>query len=159
MRSLDEFDLVQPMVWNRRTGHLVSGHQRVEILRSRGVTEVDCVVVDLPLEREQALNITLNNAEVASDWDPGKLVAVLEELHERPDFDATLTGFDAERLNDLLFAPADDWDAAGLAEVDQTMEGLVTATLEVPEACWSEARELLDDLLARVPQVRLHVMK
>ena len=51
-RSLDEFDLVQPLVWNRRTGHVVGGHQRLEVLRSRGVSEVECVVVDLPLARE-----------------------------------------------------------------------------------------------------------
>src|SRR5690349_11529684 len=72
-RSLAEFDLVQPLVWNERTGHLVGGHQRLEILKHQGETEVDCVVVDLPLEREKALNVALNNAEVAGDWEPVKL--------------------------------------------------------------------------------------
>ena len=33
-RSLDEFDLVQPPVWNARTGHIVGGHQRVETWRA-----------------------------------------------------------------------------------------------------------------------------
>ena len=31
-RSLAEFDLVQPVVWNERTGHVVAGHQRLQIL-------------------------------------------------------------------------------------------------------------------------------
>jgi len=26
-RSLKEFDLVQPIVWNRQTGHVISGHE------------------------------------------------------------------------------------------------------------------------------------
>ena len=63
-RSLDEFDLVQPIVWNEQTGHIVSGHQRLQILKDRGHTETDVVVVSLPLEREKALNITLNNSQV-----------------------------------------------------------------------------------------------
>ncbi len=155
-RSLHEFDLVQPFVWNRRTGHLVSGHQRLEILKARGVTEVECVVVDLALEREQALNVTLNNGEVASDWEPAKLVALLEELHELPDFDATLTGFDADRLNDLLLAPSADWHPVPPDE-DDTEPALVTVTLEIPAERWPDVRAQLDGLLAREPDVRLHV--
>ena len=68
-RSIDEFDLVQPIVWNEETGHVMSGHQRLEILRRRGVREIDVAVVSLSLDREKALNITLNNRQVGSDWD------------------------------------------------------------------------------------------
>src|SRR5262245_25392469 len=68
-RSLAEFDLVQPIVWNEQTGHVVGGHQRLEILRHRGAKKVEVAVVSLSLEREQALNIALNNSQVGSDWD------------------------------------------------------------------------------------------
>ncbi|MEZ6066831.1 MAG: ParB N-terminal domain-containing protein [Planctomycetaceae bacterium] len=105
-RSMTEFDLVQPIVWNRRTGHVVGGHQRLAILRHEGRTEVECVVVDLPLEREQALNVALNNRNVGGDWDADKLVGLLTELQQLPDFDPTLTGFDSKELKDLLFVPA-----------------------------------------------------
>lgn len=105
-RSLNEFDLVQPIVWNERTGHVVSGHQRLAILIADGVTELDVAVVDLPLEREQALNLTLNNARVGGDWDNARLLDLLDELRELPDFDATLTGFSHEELQTLLLAPA-----------------------------------------------------
>jgi ParB-like chromosome segregation protein Spo0J len=94
-RSLDEFDLVQPIVWNEQTGHVVGGHQRLAVLKARGVTEVPAVVVSLSIEREMALNVALNNAAVGGEWDPARLVDVLAELDGRPDFDATLTGFDA----------------------------------------------------------------
>ncbi len=111
-RSLQEFDLVQPVVWNERTGHVVAGHQRIAVLKNQGVTALDAVIVDLPLDREKALNITLNNSNVGSDWDAAKLVNIVAELSDLPDFDATLTGFDADELNDLLMTnPIPNWSA------------------------------------------------
>ena len=155
-RSLNEFDLVQPIVWNRRTGHVVAGHQRLEVLRCEGHAEVDCIVVDLPLEREKALNITLNNSEVASDWDPERLLNLVEELHELPEFDATLTGFDESQLGDLILAPAEtDPDLWPLDHEDDTTA--VCATLEIPTNRWDDIRSTLDTLLAQEPSVSLHV--
>ena len=29
-RSIEEFDLVEPLVWNETTGNLVGGHQRLK---------------------------------------------------------------------------------------------------------------------------------
>ncbi|MBX3439644.1 MAG: ParB N-terminal domain-containing protein [Planctomycetaceae bacterium] len=157
-RSLAEFDLVQPIVWNRRTGHVVGGHQRLEVLKYQGETEVDCVVVDLPLEREKALNITLNNASVASDWDPDKLVDLLEDLHDLPDFDATLTGFDEQELQDLLLAPAtsDSERLSPLSNPDEAIQ-IVRAILEIPVDRWDDIRSRLDKLLAEEPMIHLHL--
>jgi len=166
-RSLQEFSLVQPIVWNRRTGHVVAGHQRLEILRHDGAAAVDCVVVDLPLEREQALNVTLNNRAVGSDWDPERLAALVAELVDLPDFDATLTGFDERELQDLLFRPGagDDGggDGDGVAPDDAGRRDappendIVSVALEVPLAQWETARALLDALLASCAGTRLHV--
>lgn len=157
-RSLDEFDLVQPIVWNRRTGHIVGGHQRLEVLKHQGHQEVDCIVVDLSLEREKALNITLNNAAVASDWDPDKLLDVLDDLHELPDFDPTLTGFDEQQLQDLLLAPAgggpNDWREP---EDGDDPAGTVRVTLEIPTDRWDATRERLDELLANEPTIAPHI--
>jgi ParB-like chromosome segregation protein Spo0J len=36
-RSLEEFDCVEPLVWNERTGNLVGGHQRLKVLKERVV--------------------------------------------------------------------------------------------------------------------------
>ena len=47
-RSVERFGLVEPLVWNRRTGHLVGGHQRYQILCDLGHTEAPVSVVDLP---------------------------------------------------------------------------------------------------------------
>lgn len=157
-RSIEEFDLVQPLVWNRRSGHVVGGHQRLEILKRRGVTEVDCVVVDLPPEREKALNVALNNAAVAGDWEPQKLLDLVGELLAIPDFDATLTGFTEQELRDLLLCPAES--PASREDLEQIgLDGcrIVTATLEVPRERWDAVLVRLDELLAAEPGVALHV--
>lgn len=151
-RSLQEFDLVQPIVWNERTGHVVGGHQRIEVLKHQGATEVDCVVVDLPLEREKALNVTLNNARVGGEWDPGKLVDLLHELVDLPDFDATLTGFDPGDLSDLLLSPAEDPDSDS-EETDDDQPQTVRVTLEVPPEDWDAVRPEIDSLVSRLDLV------
>ena len=58
-KSIQKFDLVEPLVMNRRGNVLISGHQRLKILKERGDTETEVSVVDLPPEREKALNIAL----------------------------------------------------------------------------------------------------
>ncbi|WP_206917169.1 ParB N-terminal domain-containing protein [Alicyclobacillus suci] len=62
-RSIEEFGLVEPIVWNQRTGKVVGGHQRLKILQDLGVAETDVVIVDLDETREKALNLALNKIE------------------------------------------------------------------------------------------------
>ena len=59
-RSIVEFGFVEPVIWNKRTGNVVGGHQRLSVLRDLGETMVDCVVVDLDELKEKALNVALN---------------------------------------------------------------------------------------------------
>jgi hypothetical protein len=66
--SITEFGCVEPIIWNRRTGNICGGHQRLKVLQSQGLSETEVVVVDLPLEREKALNIALNNRHIQGDW-------------------------------------------------------------------------------------------
>lgn len=142
-RSLTEFELVQPIVWNQRTSHVVGGHQRLQILRDRGATAIPCVVVDLPLEREKALNIALNNEQVGGAWDTGKLVDLVAELRETPDFDVTLTGFSEQDLKHLLFVPPDEEDDLA----DPPGANLSRVVLEFPSDRWPQVRVRLDQLL------------
>lgn len=59
-RSIEEFGYVEPVIWNQKTGNVVGGHQRLKVLLDLGQTEIDCVVVDLDLQREKALNVKVN---------------------------------------------------------------------------------------------------
>ena len=113
LKSIDEFDCVEPLVWNKRTGNLIGGHQRLKILVARGDTEVLCSVVDLSPEREKALNLALN--KIQGDWDEWKLAVLLDELTKVPEFDVGLTGFETEEISDLL-------DRALTAELPQAQE-------------------------------------
>lgn len=94
--------MVEPLIWNERTGNLVGGHQRFKVLLDRGDKEVDVSVVNLSLEKEKALNLALN--KIQGDWDNEKLYALLEEL-SLTDIDLEITGFNEEefkKLNDIF---------------------------------------------------------
>jgi len=106
-RSLQEFGYVEPVIWNKTTGKVVGGHQRLKVLMDMGITEVECVVVELPVEKEKALNIALN--KISGSWDNDKLALLIADL-QGVDFDVTLTGFDPAELDDLLDIGADTKD-------------------------------------------------
>ncbi len=98
--SIDSFGYVEPLVWNRQTGNLVSGHQRLKILIGQGLIEVEASIVDLPLEKEKALNLALN--KIRGDWDDEKLALLLNELNKTQDLDVVLTGFDVSEISQIL---------------------------------------------------------
>ncbi len=114
-QSIAAFGSVDPLVWNQRTGNLVGGHQRLTVLLNEHlITEVDVSVVDLPLEREKALNIALN--KIVGAWDDPALAELLAELEESV-IDATLSGFDDSEIQAAL-----DAAAAGPAPEDPPVE-------------------------------------
>lgn len=145
-RSMEEFQLVQPIVWNEQTGHVVSGHQRLNVLKNRGATEVEVAVVALSLEREKALNVTLNNRQVGSDWDYGKLTSLMTELVELPDFDETLTGFSSEEIRDFQMMPVEDFVSE---PVEEDEEPRVQIHLELPVEQWDALEPELNTLIAK----------
>lgn len=64
--SIKEFGVVQPLVVNKKN-QVIGGNQRLKVLRELGVEEVECVIVDLPPEKEKALNLALN--KISGGWD------------------------------------------------------------------------------------------
>jgi DNA modification methylase len=99
-RSLGEFGLVEPLVWNKRTGNLVGGHQRFAVLVAEGATTVEVSVVDLPLEKEKALNLALN--KIQGEWDQDKLAALLDELTKDASVELDLTGFERAEADSIV---------------------------------------------------------
>jgi len=67
-KSISRFGLLSYIVWNKRTGNIVGGHQRYKQLTDMGELETDVVVVDLDDNEEVALNITLNNPNIRGDF-------------------------------------------------------------------------------------------
>ena len=59
-RSIETFGYVEPVIWNKKTGNIVGGHQRFKVLKQEGAKEIECVVVDISSDQEKALNVALN---------------------------------------------------------------------------------------------------
>lgn len=104
--SMEQFGNVEVLVWNEQTGNLVSGHQRLKILKANGVKEVIVSVVNLPPIKEKALNIALN--KITGGWDDEKLAAILDELLKTPELDIELTGFELPEAQDFVAEVLED---------------------------------------------------
>jgi ParB-like chromosome segregation protein Spo0J len=137
--SLCEFGLVEPLIWNELTGHVVGGHARLRILKEMGATEVPVSVVRLGIEREKALNVVLNNREAQGRFDAGKLTRLLEELEDLSELE--LTGFDPGDLAAFRLAPAPELPAE---EERDTVE----ITLSMDESTYERLASRVDALIS-----------
>lgn len=62
-KSLEKYGFVENTIVNMHEGReytIIGGHQRIEIAKSLGFTEVPCVFMDLDLDGEKELNVRLN---------------------------------------------------------------------------------------------------
>ncbi len=133
-RSINEFGYVEPVIWNKKTNNVVGGHQRLKILRDMGISDVDCVVVELSEEKEKALNIALN--KINGDWDNDKLALLISDL-QGADFDVSLTGFDEGEISSLL---ADLEDTEGKDDDYDVTKALEEAAFVKPGDLWTIGR-------------------
>ena len=93
--GLESLGLVAPLVFNKRTGNLVSGHQRLSILDElEGTKDYRLTVarIDVSASEERRLNLLLNNPKAQGTWDDEKLKAVIEQLNG----ELAGTGFSAD---------------------------------------------------------------
>jgi hypothetical protein len=93
--SLEKFGVLSLIIWNKRSGNIVGGHQRYEKLIEMGETETDVVVVDLDNDDEIALNIMLNNPNARGDY-TSDVKLILEKVEVQIG-----SVFNDLRLNDL----------------------------------------------------------
>lgn len=99
--NLEKVGLLAPIIWNRRTGNIVSGHQRISALdaleRSHDYL-VKVAVVDLDEKTEKEQNIFMNNEEAQGDFD----VDLLGKMLKDGDIDIYNTGFDLADLHEYF---------------------------------------------------------
>lgn len=98
--NIRKHGLVSALTWNRRTGNLVGGHQRLEQLDALEKSEdydLTVCVVDVDEREEASLNVQLNNPSMQGDWDLDKLAQVSE------DFDLSMTDDLGFTQNDVDF--------------------------------------------------------
>lgn len=98
--------LVEPLVWNQRTGNLVGGHQRLDVLDDmEGGTDYELTVsaIDVDDKKEREINVALNNVNLMGSYDQEMLEALLLDM---PDLDLQAMAFDPADVAELLPAVA-----------------------------------------------------
>jgi len=118
--SLEKFGYVDLLVVNKRTMRIISGHQRYKILQAEGVETAPAILVDVDEVQEQAMNVTLNNQEIAGVW-TAALIPLLEKLRREATDD-----YIALRLKNLR-------DSVGDMGVENLGDGK-TLPDDIPEA-------------------------
>jgi len=122
-KLLDNHKLVDDLVWNIRTGNLVSGHQRLTWIdlkaREKGLKDFNLKInkIDVDLKEEKEINVGMNNESAMGKYDVDLLGSLIEEIDydlagfDDKSIDTLLGGFDPEMLNDDdLQKRADDYD-------------------------------------------------
>lgn len=111
------------IVWNVRTGNIVSGHQRVKALDQIMKTDdysLEVEVVDLDLKTEIEQNIFMNSTTVQGQFDDPMLKALLEgtspHLNEPVDYEHS--GLDKYDLN--MLGVQSLYEQQSLAQVEMT---------------------------------------
>jgi hypothetical protein len=103
--KLAEIGLVTTLIWNERTGNLVGGHQRLDVLdelEGRSDYHLTVAVVDLDDRAEREMNVFLNNRSAMGQWD----AEALTKLVATSDAKIEEMGFDPADIQ-LLFETAD----------------------------------------------------
>lgn len=78
-RSIKKYGVLQPFIINTRTGNLVGGHQRLEILDEINGTldyKITVAKIDVDEQEEVKINIVLNNQNAQGEFDPAKLAEI-----------------------------------------------------------------------------------
>ena len=136
-RSIEQFGYVEPVIWNKTTGRVVGGHQRLKVLIDMGITEVECVVVEMDESKEKALNVALN--KISGDWDKDKLALLIADL-QGEDFDVSLTGFEPAEIDAMFKDTLKD----GINDDDFDVEAeLKNPTITKPGDVWTLGRHRL----------------
>ncbi|MFH0814321.1 MAG: ParB N-terminal domain-containing protein [Pseudomonadota bacterium] len=98
--------LVETLVWNKRTGNLVGGHQRLEQLdaleRNKNY-DLAVAVVDVSEEEEKKLNIILNNPGLQGEWD----IEALKDMQVNCGIDFHELGFVDSEIDYLFDGDSD----------------------------------------------------
>lgn len=83
IKAIRENGLIEPLVWNKRTGVLVGGHQRLtaadKIYRKKDY-DVPVAIIDVDEKTEKKLNVQLNNPSMQGDWDLNELADLAKDV-------------------------------------------------------------------------------
>jgi hypothetical protein len=119
-KNLKRVGLLTAPVWNKKTGNLVGGHQRLaalDALEGHADYFLDVAQVELDPATEREQNVFLNNPAVQGDWDLDALGALIKG----GDFEIDCAGFDPMDLQ-VMF---DDRELAKMFCADPVSSAMV----------------------------------
>jgi ParB family chromosome partitioning protein len=96
LNSIREFGIVDPLVINKQ-GEVIGGNMRLQAIKELGVEKVPVVIVDLPKNKEKALNLALN--KIHGQFDPDLVREFIIDL-DTPEIE--LAGFDTIELENII---------------------------------------------------------
>lgn len=120
--SIDSFGLLQPIVWNKQTGNVIAGHQRLEDIIAKGATETDVIEVDFDLAKEKSANIALNHTGLAGTYDLDKLQFLLDEIGEQDTIDFN---FDELLVEEVDYSVLEDDDSGADAMAKEVKTSII----------------------------------
>ena len=127
-KNPQEHGLVSPITYNKRTGNIVSGHQRIsqlDALEKNQDYTLDVWVIDVDEREEAKINVLLNNPSMQGEWDLDKLAYMSEAFgmgfdemgFSKLDIDFMFDG--DERFTEMFETPEAQEIKTGLAEVKE----------------------------------------
>ena len=81
LSMLESIGVVQQVVVNKRTGHLIDGHLRVMLALRHDVAKIPVVYVDVSLNEERQLLATIDTITELATTDKDKLQALLDSIN------------------------------------------------------------------------------
>lgn len=122
--SLDKNGFLDVLTWNKRTGRLLSGHQRLKVMDATSETKDDytvtCRVVDLEEKDEAAPLIAMNNSQAQGEFEFDQLAEMLRGM-EADSLDAT--GFDSGTLHSLFGTEVTEHFPEVQQEIEKAADG------------------------------------
>lgn len=86
LKSVKSHGLIDAPIWNKQTGHLVGGHQRISILDDlEGTKDYSLTVqqVDMSEDQERQANLALNNKSAQGQFESDMLKDIMADMIER----------------------------------------------------------------------------
>ena len=93
--SIEHFSYVDPIIWNKTTGMIVSGHQRFQVMKDVAEEKgepfetVDVMEVEMSESEQDTFMVAVN--KITGLWDTEKLESLFRELSEE---DLSYTGYE-----------------------------------------------------------------
>lgn len=121
-KSLKEFGILRPLIINKQSNNLISGHQMLKAAIELKIEELPVQYVELSDAKERALNLAMN--KISGEFEEDKLIELIQQINEKNEDVIGLTGFSTEEITYLLgLSQRDKEDIFAVSQEDDFNQG------------------------------------